>query len=176
VATQLVAAYGQHRLSSADDDDDDVRSLNSFIVFDDPRNVLVGPQVRTPQKETRNEKKKRLERWRNLKDYGLVPLRKLVRDIENNMLCKCCVSDMLQGGSPVNVDVKDLGVKVTSTTSSFACLLPVQCRKNLHSYTIEPPRRDIPSSTKGKPGVKKRGRPVSTRRIRDFDITTRRIN
>jgi len=72
------------------------------------------------------------------------------------MLCKCCVANMLKEGQPVNMDVKNLGAKVTSTTSSFACILTMECCKKLHSYMIKLPRRVIPSSTKGAP-VAKRG-------------------
>jgi len=55
-------------------------------------------------------------------------------------------------------------------TSSFACLLTIQCKKKKHFYTIEPTRRVLPNDNKGSPPAKKRGRPISTNRIRDFDI------
>jgi len=68
------------------------------------------------------------------------------------MLCKkCCVADMMKGGSPVNMDINELGVTLCSKTSSFVCILTVECKKKLHSYTIESPRRAIPSDDKGMP-------------------------
>jgi len=154
--TQLVVAKGQHKIASTnDDDDDDVRLLNSFVVFDDPRDFGEKPQEQKPKKETRQQKKERQERWKNLKDYSIVHRHKLQWDIKANMLCKCCVAEMLHSPQPVDVDIKELGVTVCSKTSSFACILTVECWRKMHSYTIEPSRREIPDENTGVPGAKK---------------------
>jgi len=95
-----------------------------------------------------------------MKDYGIIHRRKLARDIETHMLCKCCIADIRKGGKPVNMDVSELGVSVSSMTSSFACIFTIQCRQKLHSYTIEPSRRVIPSDDKETPpGQKKEDDP-----------------
>jgi len=131
-ATQLVIADSQRRFSAneVEDDDDNVHSLNSFIVFDDPRYGAENPPEKLPQKETRAQKKERQEKWKNMKDYGIIHRCKIARDIEMYMLCKCCVADVLSGVAPVNMDIKELGVMVHSMTSSFACILTIECRKN----------------------------------------------
>jgi len=172
VVTQLVIAKGQHKMASTDDNefDDDVQLLNSFVVFDDPRGFGDKPQEQTQKKETRQQKKERQERRRNLKDYGIIHCHKLQWEIEGNMLCKCCVAEMLHGPQPVNVDIKELGVTVRSKTSSFACILTVECWRKMHSYTIELTRREIPDENTHVPGAKKRGRPVGTCCIHDYDI------
>ncbi len=157
---KLVIADSQRRFSAneVEDDDDDVRSLNSFIVFDDPRYGAENPPEKLPQKETRAQKKERQEKWKNMKDYGIIHRRKIARDIETYMLCKCCVADVLSGVAPANTDIKELGVTVRSMTSSFACILTVECRKKLHSFNVEPTRRVIQSDNKeGSTNVKKRG-------------------
>jgi len=81
-ATQLVIADSQCQFSSTkndnddneedDDDNNDVLSLNSFVVFDDPRNAGEKLPDNSSKKETRAQKKERQEKWKNMKDYGII--------------------------------------------------------------------------------------------------------
>jgi len=101
-ATQLVIANGQHQFAVCNEnsnDNDYVWSLNSFVLFDNPRYAGDKQPNEIPIKETRKQKKERQEKWRNMKDYGIIHHQKLAKHIETYMLCKCCVAEIIKGGN-----------------------------------------------------------------------------
>jgi len=114
-------------------------------VFDDPWIFGDKLQEGMPPKKKQTRKKERHDRWKNLKDYGIIPCCKLAQDIEANMLCKCCVSDMLKAKKPVDIGINELGVKVTSMTSSFACILTIECCKNDTHISLNHPEDSPPA-------------------------------
>jgi len=145
-ATLILVAESKLRFAAADSDSkDDIRSLNSFVVFDDPRKMNPGNKQEDIVKEARKNMKDRKEMYNALKDYGLFSKLTLEEEVKGKMLCRCCVADYLSADAKHNkkekIDVKDFGLHVSSQTSTFVTILRVECRSGRHSFLIEPPRR-----------------------------------
>jgi len=114
--------------------------------------------------------------WNALIDYRLFSRLTLENDIKGKMLCRCCLAKYFDSGKhrmdAINVD--HFGLKVNSDASAFAMILVVECNSGIHSYVIEPPRRDhkeqLEKDGECEPPKKKWGQPMSTHHIRDYAI------
>jgi len=143
-----------------------------------PENKPQDPEIKQQDKAKKKKKKikERQDMWNALKDYGLFCKLTLENDIKGKMTCKCCMADYLKANckEQANIDVNAFGLNVCSRSSAFASLLTVECLSGKHSFVIEPPRRkedNDASETEDKElPKKKRGRPPSTNRIRDYAI------
>jgi len=177
-ANSLLLAKRKRRLAGSSNNneiDDDVRSLNSFLVFPDPRKLNSDEATSTKQDITKSKNtslnKEKQMLWNSLKDYGLFHREKLEKEITSRMVCRACLEEYFEISNEakgVN-DINNFGMKTCSTTSAFVSLLTVECASGKHTFLIEPPRRNNKSEKQdlqtGETLPKKKGRLPSTHRI-----------
>jgi len=124
-----------------DDDDDNVRLLNSFILFPNPQKISnVGTTMAT-KGNNKTLQKERQNMWNSLKDYGSFQREKLEKEIQSKMVCRACIEHVLgcQGEQKVSVDISNFCLNVLPTNSAFTSLLTVECKRGLHLYIVKPP-------------------------------------
>jgi len=129
-------------------------------------------------KENKNETSERQKLWTSLKDYGLIMRETLERELQTGLLCKHCVREFFasnKSDSATCINLDDSELHVTTTTSAFACLVQVTCRRGKHGFVVEPPRRNMKKeekeSDKSKTDEKKKmNHPEKTYRIRDYSV------
>jgi len=82
--------------------------------------------------------------------------------------------DGTDGNIAACVDAEDFGMEATSTTSTFACILQVTCRRGKHRFLVQPPGRNTAkekgSAAVGKDEKQQTESPGTTYQIRDYGI------
>jgi len=97
-------------------------------------------------KENNTETCEQQKLWASLKDYGLIMRETLERELQTGLVCKHRIQEFLDSNNcntATRANLKDFELHVTSTTSTFACLVHVSCHCGKHGFVVEPPRRNM---------------------------------